>query len=116
MCVCRTVLLEAKYSSNPPGDSVLNSRTMKVKFARRDFWTNENPDPSKWNDVSSVWGLRVLTEDRETGRKKGSDRRIEKLIWEVSKMLLRTWKSAHFHNNLNTLKYCGWDQFVSSQV
>lgn len=53
-----TVLLEARYSSNPPGDSVLNSRTMDVDVARKDFWTNENPDPSKWNDVSSAWGLR----------------------------------------------------------
>lgn len=31
---------------------------MEVEVARSDFWTNENPDPSKWNDVSSVWGLK----------------------------------------------------------
>lgn len=49
-----TVLLEAKYSSNPPGDSVLNSSTTEVDVALRDFWTNENPDPSKWKDVSST--------------------------------------------------------------
>lgn len=55
---CLTVLLEARYSSNPPGDSVLNSSTTEVEVALRDFWTNENPDPSKWKDVSSTWGLR----------------------------------------------------------
>lgn len=54
---CLTVLLEAKYSSNPPGDSVLNSITTEVDVALNDFWTNENPDPSKWKDVSSIWGL-----------------------------------------------------------
>lgn len=50
---CLTVLFEARYSSNPPGDSVLNSSTTEVEVALRDFWTNENPEPSKWKDVSS---------------------------------------------------------------
>lgn len=57
VCVICTVLLEARYSRSPPGDSVLNSRTMEVEVARRDFWTSENPDPSKWKEVSSVCGL-----------------------------------------------------------
>lgn len=54
---CLTVLLEARYSSNPPGDNVLNSSTTEVEVDLRDFWTKENPDPSKWKDVSSTWGL-----------------------------------------------------------
>lgn len=64
-CTCRTVLLEARYNSNPPGDRVLNSRTMEVEVARRDFWTKENPDPSKWKEVSSVCGLRRPERRRE---------------------------------------------------
>lgn len=63
-----TVLLEARYSSNPFGDSVLNSKTMDVDVARKDFWTNENPDPSKWKDVSSSWGLRGRQRDRQIER------------------------------------------------
>lgn len=62
------MLLEARYSSNPPGDRVLNNRTMEVEVARRDFWTNENPDPSKWKDVSSAWGLRGGETDRRRDR------------------------------------------------
>lgn len=38
---------------------------MEVEVARRDFWTNENPDPSKWKDVSSAWGLRGRQTDRQ---------------------------------------------------
>lgn len=71
MCVRLTVLLEARYSSNPPGDSVLKSRTIDVDVARKDFWTNENPDPSKWKDVSSAWGLRGRQRDRQTDRETG---------------------------------------------
>lgn len=33
---------------------------MEVEVARRDFCTNENPDPSKWKEVSSAWGLREM--------------------------------------------------------
>lgn len=37
MCIFFTVLLEARYNSNPPGDSVLKSKTMEVEVARKDF-------------------------------------------------------------------------------
>lgn len=70
VCVSRTVLLEARYSSNPPGDSVLNSRTMEVEVARKDFWTNENPDPSKWKDVSSACGLTHRQVESDSWRRK----------------------------------------------